>query len=99
MRVLIFGTDAAAQAAVQSQRAAGHHASLRSPQFFSPAEYEPCELAMADAPEIVAVYAARGIPTMPIAAKPALPVAVVDETVQEVGSPTEWAEKPKARRK
>lgn len=97
MRVLIFGEDVSAQAALKTQRAAGHHASLRSLQFFTPAEYEPCELAMTDAPEVAAVYAARGVAVAPITVKDNPPALSYSDDAPATDAPSEPAEKPKPR--
>lgn len=66
MRVLIYGETKAAQERRGAEIAAGNTASLRNPGLFLASELEPCGLALADDPVIIAAYKARKIPTGPI---------------------------------
>ena len=81
MRILIYSETDAAKALQAELREAGHHASLRNPQFFNPAQFDKhCEEVFADDPAIRAAYADAGINAyvITIASTDAAPAAEPD---------------------
>lgn len=57
MRILIYSESADARSLLADLRGERHHASLRNPQFFNPAQFDRhCERVFADSPEIVKSY-------------------------------------------
>ena len=64
MRILIYSETDAAKKAQAEAREAGHHASLRNPQYFNPAQFDKnCDGAVADDETILSAYEAAGIKT------------------------------------
>lgn len=64
MRVLIYDESAAAIAKRDALNAERHHAVLRNPQYFNPAQFDKhCELVITDHVHILEAYAAAGIAT------------------------------------
>ena len=64
MRVLIYDESEAAVAKRDALNAERHHAVLRNPQFFNPAQFDKhCELVITDHVHILQAYAAVGIAT------------------------------------
>lgn len=62
MRILIYSESADAKSLLADLRGERHHASLRNPQFFNPAQFDRhCERVFADSPEIVKAYQEVGI--------------------------------------
>lgn len=64
MRVLIYDESEAAVAKRDALREDRHHAVLRNPQYFNPAQFDKhCELVITDHVHILEAYAAVGIAT------------------------------------
>jgi hypothetical protein len=62
MRILIYSETDAAKARRDELRAEGHHASLRNPYYFNPAQFDKaCDQVIADDPVILSSYLAAGI--------------------------------------
>jgi hypothetical protein len=62
MRILIYSETDAAKARRDELRAEGHHASLRNPHYFNPAQFDKtCDLAIADDQKIISAYLSAGL--------------------------------------
>ena len=70
MRVLIYSETDTAKAKRDELRKDGHHASLRNPQFFNPAQFDKnCDGIVADDPAILLAYGEAGIKTETLATR------------------------------
>lgn len=64
MRILIYSETDAAKALLAELREAEHHASLRNPQYFNPAQFDKnCDSVVADDSAILIAYGEAGIKT------------------------------------
>ncbi len=62
MRILIYSESETAKAKLAELRKEGHHASLRNPHYFDPAQFDKtCDMVVTDDPAILDAYAAAGI--------------------------------------
>lgn len=94
MRVLIYDESEAAVAKRDALNAERHHAVLRNPQFFNPAQFDKhCELVITDHVHILEAYAAVGIATE------ALSLPDDEPEVETAAQVEDEAPKPKARKK
>ena len=70
MRILIYSETDAAKVLLAELREEGHHASLRNPQFFNPAQFDKnCDGIVADDPAILLAYGEAGIKTETLATR------------------------------
>lgn len=96
MRILIYSETEEAKAKQAALRAEGHHASLRNPHYFDPAQMDKaCDLAIVDDAAIFDAYAAAGIKVERLTVEETQPQEVIVETAPETAD----APKPKRARK
>lgn len=84
MRILIFSETEQAKRKQAEARAAGHHASLRNPQYFNPVQPDrSADLVIADDGTILELYRSIGIAAEPLSA-PAAPAEAREDDAPPV---------------
>lgn len=97
MRILIYSETDVAKARLAEFRAEGHHASLRNPHYFNPAQFDKaCDQIVADDQAILDAYFDEGIAVERLTPEATAVAAEVEHLPP--ADDTEKVSKPKAPR-